>query len=83
MPGPLDQLLECTGFQWDEGNAEKNWLRHKVSRVECEEVFFNEPLLVAADAEHSGVEPRFYALPQPKLPDKPAPPPAHKFEQEA
>ena len=28
-------------------------------------------------------EPRFYALPQPKLPDKPAPPPAHKFEQDA
>ena len=64
MPGPLDQLLECTGFQWDEGNAEKKWLRHKVSRVECEEVFFNEPLLVAEDVEHSGVEPRFYALGQ-------------------
>jgi len=64
VPGPFDQLLACIGFQWDEGNAEKNWLRHKVSRVECEEVFFNEPLLVAEDVEHSGVEPRFYALGQ-------------------
>jgi len=61
---PLDQLLECTGFQWDEGNAEKNWIKHKVSRVECEEVFFNEPLLVASEVKHSGTEPRFYALGQ-------------------
>lgn len=64
MTDPLDQLLECTGFQWDEGNAEKNWLKHKVSRVECEEVFFNEPLLVASDIKHSVTEPRFYALGQ-------------------
>ncbi len=28
-------------------------------------------------------EPKFYTQPQPKLPDKPAPPPAHKFEQDA
>ncbi len=61
MTGPFDQLLECTGFQWDEGNAEKNRLKHKVSRVECEEVFFNEPLLVASDVTHSDTEPRFYA----------------------
>jgi hypothetical protein len=61
---PLDRLLECAGFQWDEGNAEKNWTKHKVSRVECEEVFFNEPLLVASEVKHSGTEPRFYALGQ-------------------
>lgn len=64
MTEPLGQLLECTGFQWDEGNAEKNWLRHKVSRVECEEVFFNEPLLVASDVKHSDNELRLYALGQ-------------------
>ncbi|GFP18768.1 uncharacterized protein HKBW3S03_00273 [Candidatus Hakubella thermalkaliphila] len=61
---PLDQLLQCTGFQWNEGNAEKNWIKHKVSRAECEEVFFNEPLLVASDVMHSDAEPRFYALGQ-------------------
>lgn len=64
MADPLDRLLECAGFQWDEGNAEKNWTKHKVSRVECEEVFFNEPLLVASDVKYSGTEPRFYALGQ-------------------
>lgn len=56
MADPLDQLRECTGFQWDEGNAEKNWID--------EAVFFNEPLLVALDVEHSHTEPRFCALGQ-------------------
>ena len=64
MVGPLDPLLECTGFQWDEGNAEKNWIKHKVGWAECEEVFFNEPLLVTADLRHCGTEPSFYDLSQ-------------------
>ena len=64
MADPLDLLLECTGFQWDEGNAEKNWIRHQVSRVECEELFFNAPLIVAPDGKHSGSETRFYLLGQ-------------------
>ncbi len=64
MADLLAQLLECTGFQWDEGNAEKNWVKHKVSRAECEEIFYNEPLLVALDVSHSHIEPRLYALGQ-------------------
>lgn len=28
-------------FQWDAGNREKNWLKHRVTAVECEEVFFD------------------------------------------
>jgi hypothetical protein len=57
-----DPLFACTGFEWDEGNVDKNWLKHQVSDAECEEVFFNEPLLVARDLTHSSQEPRFYAL---------------------
>jgi len=49
------------GFQWDEGNRDKNWVTHKVSNSECEEVFFHEPL-VAHDAKHSDREERYYAL---------------------
>ena len=64
MTDPLEQLRECTGFQWDEGNVEKNWIRHRVSPVECEEVFFNEPLVVAPDVKHSDAEPRLHALSQ-------------------
>lgn len=64
MTDPLEALAQCTGFQWDAGNAEKNWERHGVSRTECEEVFFNQPLLVVADEKHSKQEPRYFALGQ-------------------
>lgn len=60
----MEQLLRCTGFEWDEGNREKNWVRHRVSTAECEQVFFNTPLLVAEDERHSGVEARYYVLGQ-------------------
>jgi uncharacterized protein len=58
------KLLTCTGFEWDEGNAEKNWEKHQVSRLECEQLFFNQPLVVAADGNHSQGELRHYALGQ-------------------
>ncbi len=50
------------GFDWDEGNQDKNWLKHQVSNGECEEVFFNVPLLVADDDKHSQIEQRYFAL---------------------
>lgn len=50
------------GFDWDAGNRDKNWLKHGVSNVESEEVFFNQPLLLAADATHSEGEVRHFAL---------------------
>jgi len=59
-----DPLPGCTSFEWDEGNATKNWERHKVTQAECEEVFFLEPLLVSEDAAHSRKEARYYALGQ-------------------
>jgi hypothetical protein len=59
---PLDDLTRCTGFDWDEGNLLKNWEKHRVSASECEEVFFNRPLVAVPDEKHSGPEARFYAL---------------------
>lgn len=55
-------ISHCQGFDWDEGNIHKNWLKHKVSPAECEQLFFNHPLIVQADIKHSGGEKRFYAL---------------------
>lgn len=49
-------------FEWDEWNINKNWQKHKVTYLECEEMFFNEPMVVQQDESHSGAEPRFYAL---------------------
>ena len=47
------------GFQWDRGNNNKNLLKHNVQNWECEQVFFNKPLLVLEDPEHSGAERRW------------------------
>jgi hypothetical protein len=65
MPDDVwDWLATATGFQWDEGNATKNWAGHAVSQVECEEVFFNAPLLLLPDVTHRTAERRYYVLGQ-------------------
>lgn len=53
---------DLTGFQWDAGNSEKNWLAHDVTQAETEQVFFNRPVLIMPDAAHSQVEVRDYIL---------------------
>jgi len=50
------------GFDWDAGNARKSVDKQAVSQVETEQVFFNEPLLMAPDVEHSATERRIHAL---------------------
>jgi uncharacterized DUF497 family protein len=52
------------GFEWDEGNSDKNWFLHQVTNAECEETFFNIPLIVADDTKHSVTEKRYYILGQ-------------------
>ena len=59
-----ERLGACTGFDWGEGNFLKNWEKHQVSAAECEQVFFNRPLVAAPDPRHSELEPRFYLLGQ-------------------
>jgi uncharacterized DUF497 family protein len=54
------QLIE--GFDWDEGNARKSAEKHQVSQGEAEQIFFNDPLLIAEDIAHSTREPRLHAL---------------------
>ncbi|MFT3741358.1 MAG: BrnT family toxin [Gammaproteobacteria bacterium] len=55
-------IEECIGFDWDIGNLDKNLIKHNVSHWECEQVFFNKPLLVDEDVKHSESENRMYAL---------------------
>lgn len=57
-------LSECVGFQWDEGNREKNWNLHQVTTTECEEAFFNIPLILQTDTVHSQREARYFVLGQ-------------------
>jgi uncharacterized DUF497 family protein len=60
----MDRLLGLEGFEWNEANLTKNWEKHRVTPWECEQVFFNLPLVVAEDGAHSTVELRYYVLGQ-------------------
>ena len=54
-------LKGIKGFQWDEGNSGKNEKKHGVTDRESEEIFFNEPLIIARSAKGSP-EIRYAAL---------------------
>jgi len=56
------EIPDWEGFEWDEGNLLKNWEKHRVSASECEQVFFNRPLVAGLDEKHSQRESRYYAL---------------------
>jgi len=58
----VDPLENCTGFDWDDANAHKNWERHRVAAEEAEDIFFHEPFVVRSDLRHSTSEKRYYAL---------------------
>lgn len=60
----VDPLEKCTGFDWDEANAHKNWERHQVTPEEAEDVFFHQPFVVRSDVRHTKAEKRYYALGQ-------------------
>jgi len=48
-------------FDWDAGNIDKNEIKHDVKWLECEQIFFNKPLLFFKDTVHSIAEERYYA----------------------
>ena len=55
-------VSKIEGFEWDKGNVEKNKKKHNVNPEECEQIFFNMPLILFNDEKHSGKEERFGAL---------------------
>ena len=62
MPEPENIIKDCHGFDWDKANTSKSWLKHGIHPFESEEIFFNQPLVIAADVKHSQGELRFFAL---------------------
>ncbi len=60
----MDVFSQVEGFEWDKGNIQKSRQKHNVSPAECEEVFFNSPLVVKHDESHSVEESRFFVLGQ-------------------
>lgn len=55
-------MYKVNGFDWDKWNKAKNWIKHRISPRECEEVFFNEPKIIYQDLKHSFTENRFGIL---------------------
>ncbi len=53
---------EIEGFDWDDSNTSKNWLKHKVMPRECEEVFFDPESRILDDSLHSEKERRHIIL---------------------
>ena len=60
----MKQLSDLEGFDWNEANLSKNREKHRITPWECEQAFFNMPLVVADDLAHSTVKPRHYVLGQ-------------------
>lgn len=54
-------LSEIEGFEWDEANREKSWIKHTVHWRESEEIFNNNPAFLK-DTQHSTSEERFIAI---------------------
>jgi uncharacterized DUF497 family protein len=53
------KLPSVLSFEWDRGNEKKNWLKHKVTGEEAEEVFDDDKRLILEDTKHSEKETRF------------------------
>ncbi|MDP3722346.1 MAG: BrnT family toxin [Candidatus Omnitrophota bacterium] len=51
-------------FQWDAGNREKNWTKHRVTTAECEEVFFDPHKRTLESMLHAGREVRHVLIGQ-------------------
>ena len=49
-------------FDWDKGNISKNWNKHRVHYLECEEIFFNEPIITKVERRGRPGEERISAL---------------------
>ena len=56
------KIDDIVGFDWDEGNRYKNEKKHGLKWQLIEEVFFNEPLFIFEDPQHSKEECRCFAL---------------------
>ncbi|HTE58349.1 MAG TPA: BrnT family toxin [Verrucomicrobiae bacterium] len=62
----MDILPEPLSFQWDKGNIPKNLQKHNVTYQEAEEIFVNDPFILARDKDHSKSERRYWVLGQTK-----------------
>lgn len=58
----MELFPNIEGFDWDQWNITKSKEKHNVTFIECEETFFNSPLVAREDKKHSESEKRYYLL---------------------
>ena len=59
----ISELInQCDGFEWDKGNLEKSWIKHRVEALEAEDIFRSHQALYFKDEKHSINEERYSAL---------------------
>ncbi len=57
----INPFENVEGFDWNQANINKNLVKHNVDWKEAEEVFDNQPIIVAEDPKHSLLEQRYSA----------------------
>ncbi len=60
-------LAGIVGFDWNDGNRDKNLAKHGLTDTECEEIFQDEHRQIYPDLRHSGDEERDIAVGKTKL----------------
>ena len=55
-------FADVVGFEWDDGNKDKNFKKHGISSSECEEVFEDERRQFYPDIYHSRDEERYVVV---------------------
>ncbi len=50
------------GFDWNKWNVDKNWIKHKITSKESEEIFFDKNKKILKDLLHSNKETRYIIL---------------------
>lgn len=55
-------LSKIKGFDWDQGNIDKSYLKHGFTPNQAEEVFTDQGLQVEPDLKYQGVEKRYIGI---------------------
>ncbi len=55
-------LSKIVRFEWDKGNIDKIYAKHRITIREAEESFLDENLLLIEDIKHSQKEERFIVI---------------------
>ena len=62
----MEVIKDLIGFEWDAHNKDKNFIKHRVTDEECEEVFFDERKKMLNDVPHLVSEKRYIVIGQTK-----------------